>query len=101
MSEKMITINGKEFSESTIANALEKQCGVVFKVKEPKWIVAVEGNSRMLLNLSALTDYSKEQLHRALQEKNMWISFCKGGYFGVTSREKNGLTFYASTRIVF
>jgi len=101
MSEKMITINGKEFSESTIANALEKQCGVVFKVKEPKWIVAVEGNSRMLLNLSALTDLSKEHLNRALQEGNTWISFCEDGCFGATSRTRCGLTFYANTRIVF
>jgi len=34
MSEKMITIDGKEFSENTVKNALEKSCGVVFGEKE-------------------------------------------------------------------
>jgi len=103
MNEKMIIVNGKEFSESTIANALEKQCGVVFEKPEPKWIVAIcdDHDPRIILNLAALNKNAKFVLRKAIEKGSQWVSFGKGGFYGTKSNTNNGLTFYPKVKIVF
>jgi len=71
--------------------------------KEPKWIAAVSrtGGDRLVLHLAKLNSYAKNCLKKAIEKGTPWVSFCNDGSFGVTGYEKDGLTNYRDTKIVF
>ena len=99
MSE-MIDIDGTNVSKDTIKEALKKHCG--FK-EEPKWIAAISDDmgGRLILHIGALSYVAKQALQNTLKEKNSWISFDKYGSCGAYHSQKDGLTFYSNTKIIF
>jgi len=99
MSDKMIEVCGQKYSEGTIKEALKKYSE--FK-EEPRWVAAIAGSTRLIINLARLSENAKDRLFQSLQRKDIkWISIDEKGCWGAACIKDNGLVNYDNTKIIF